>query len=57
MIPKNSSGNPIHCRSQPSVTCSSSVMAGPLFQTMPFPFKAAVSISPRMPGWEPEFAK
>ena len=40
MIPKNSAGSPIHWRSHPSVTCSSSVSAGQLFHSMPLTLSA-----------------
>jgi hypothetical protein len=56
-MPKKSGGSPIHSRSQPSVTCSSSVAAGDVRHSMPLTFSAALSISPRMPGPEPEMAK
>ena len=57
MIPKSWSGNPSHCRSQLSVTCSNSVAAGALFHSMPFTLRAAESISARMLGMEDETEK
>jgi hypothetical protein len=50
IIPNQPAGRPIQSRSQPIVTCSSSVAAGDVFQTMPLPFSAAASISPSIPG-------
>ena len=57
MMPKNSSGSPSHCRSQPSVTCSSSVNAGEVAQCIPLVFSVAISISAMMAGVEPVQAK
>src|ERR1039458_8463032 len=55
--PNQSSGRPVHWRSQRSVTCSSSTIAGHDFHNMPLPLSADASNSPRIPGAEPEFAK
>ena len=45
------------CRSQSSATCSSSVAAGPVFQSIALTSSAAASISPRMPGMLLEIEK
>jgi hypothetical protein len=52
IMPKKQSGRPSHCRSQRMTTISSSVLAGDDCQSMPLVFRAAESISPRMPGAE-----
>ncbi len=57
MMPSNSSGKPINCRSQSSDTSSISVEAGEERQSMPFMLKAAARSSPKMPGAEAEMAK
>src|SRR5262249_59910086 len=56
-IPNQPCCNPIHCLSQSSVTCSSSAMAGDVFQCSPFVLSAAASISPRTAGVDPVQAK
>ena len=57
MVPVNAEGRPTKLRSHPSVTSSSSVAAGELFQTMAFTLSAAARSSPRIPGPDPETAK
>ncbi|GBD30100.1 hypothetical protein HRbin32_01200 [bacterium HR32] len=57
MITPNCWGSPSICRSQSSVTCSSSVAAGLVRHSMPFTLSAADSISPSTPGAEPVMAK
>ncbi len=57
ITPWKVSGSPSMSRSQPSVTSSSSVCAGPLFQSMAFTLSAAASASPRIPGPEPVIPK
>src|ERR1039458_5287399 len=57
MMPNTSSGSPIHCRSQSSTTCSSSVAAGDVFQSMALAFSEAESSSAMMPGPGAVFAK
>ena len=52
MCPNQFSGKPSNCLIQPSVTCSSSVAAGELRQSIAFTFRAAISISARIPGSE-----
>ena len=57
ITPSNPGGSPTSWRSQSIVSSSSSVAAGELRHTMAFTFTAAASISPRIPGADPEMAK
>ena len=57
MMPNMPSGSPIHCRSQPSTTCSSSVAAGEVFHNIALAFSDAESSSAMMPGPGAVFAK
>ncbi len=57
ITPSNPSGRPRSWRSQSTATCSSSVAAGDVCQSIPFTFKAADRSSPRMPGAEPVMLK
>jgi hypothetical protein len=57
IVPSKPAGSPIAARSQPVVTRSSSVAAGPVRQSMAFTFSAAASSSPIMPAAEAETAK
>jgi len=57
MCPWNAGGSASSWRSQSHTVCSSSVGAGPLRHSMALTLSAAVSVSPRMPGPEPEMAK
>ena len=57
IMPNHEPGKPIQSRSQPSVTCSSSVSAGAVFQRIPFALSPAASISPKIPGPDDVFAK
>ena len=57
MMPNVPSGSPIHCRSQSSTTCSSSVAAGDVFHNMALAFSDADSNSAIMPGPGAVFAK
>ena len=57
MMPNMPSGSPIHCRSQSSTTCSSSVAAGEVFHSMALALSAADSSSAMMPGPGAVFAK
>src|SRR6185312_942000 len=56
-MPKNDSSKPSHCRSHPSVTCSSSVAAGADLQSIAFTFTVAASRSARMDGGVDETEK
>ena len=57
MWPWNPAGSPSIWRSQSQTRSSSSVAAGPDFQSMALTLSAAASVSPRMPGPEPVIAK
>jgi hypothetical protein len=57
ITPCSPTGSPSNCRSQSSVTSSSSVAAGPLRQSMAFTLSAAISDSARIPGPEPVIPK
>src|SRR6266487_4475270 len=57
ITPNNGWGKPSIWRSQSSVTCSNSVAAGEVRQSIALTFNALQSISPRMPGPEPVMLK
>ena len=60
MWPIHDAGSPSRSASQPSVTCSSSVAAGDVRQSIAFWLSAAISSSARIPGSEavmPKYAK
>ena len=57
MCPCHVSGSPSSWHIHESVSCSSSVTAGDVRQSMPLRFSVAVSSSARMPGWEPVIEK
>jgi hypothetical protein len=57
LMPNHPSDKPSICRNQSVVTCSSSVAAGDVFQSIALTSSVAASISARMPGIEEEVAK
>ncbi len=57
MWPRKSGGRSIIRASHSQTRSSSSVGAGPVRQSMALTFRAAASVSPRMPGPEPVMEK
>jgi hypothetical protein len=57
VIPNQPSPRPSIWRSQSVTSCSSSVAAGDVFQSIAFTSSVAVSISARMPGTDDDVAK
>ena len=57
MMPSKTSGKPIICRSQSSVTSSNSVDAGDVRYSIAFISNAAASISPNIPTDEADVEK
>ena len=57
ITPNSGSGSPTIWRSQSSATCSSSVAAGAVRQSIALTFSAAARVSPRIPGPDPLEAK